>query len=61
MLAEKLTRLEASGRFEFLTHGDPDFPFEDIALIKDVDRFDFAMGGTHKQWEGITYVEVEKH
>lgn len=59
-LAENLARLEASGRFEFLTHGDPDFPFEDIALIKDVDRFDFAMVGTRKHWEGITYVEVEK-
>lgn len=60
MLAEKLTRLEASGRFEFLTHGDPDFPFEDIALIKDVDHFDFAMVAKHREWNGITYVEVEK-
>ena len=59
-LAENMARLEAAGRFNFFTPGDFDVPFEDIALIKAVDRFTFVMVGKHKQWEGITYVEVEQ-
>jgi 2-phosphosulfolactate phosphatase len=59
LLAENLTLLEASGRFDFMKQGDVDFPFEDIALIKGVDRFDFVMVGQHKQRNGITYVDVE--
>lgn len=59
-LAENIARLESAGRFDFFKPGDSDVPVEDIALIKAVDRFNFAMVGKHKQWEGITYVEVEK-
>ena len=59
-LASEITHLEQAGRFDFLKFGDPDFPFDDIAAILDIDRFDFVMVGTHKQWHGITYVEVEK-
>jgi len=59
-LAKEITHLEQSGRFDFLKFGDPDFPFDDIASILDIDRFDFVMVGTHKHWKGITYVEVEK-
>jgi 2-phosphosulfolactate phosphatase len=59
-LAKEITHLEQSGRFDFLKFGDPDFPFDDIAAILDIDRFDFVMVGTHKQWKDITYVEVEK-
>jgi len=59
-LTKNITLLEQSGRFDFLKFGDPDFPFDDIATILDIDRFDFVMVGTHKQWQGITYVEVVK-
>ncbi len=59
-LAKEITHLEQSGRFDFLNFGDLDFPFDDIAAILDIDRFDFVMVGTHKYWQGITYVEVEK-
>ena len=60
ILSKNIARLEQAGRFDFLKFGDPDFPFDDIAAIIDIDRFDFVMVGTHKQWKGITYVEVEK-
>ena len=60
LLAENLTLLEASGRFDFMKQGDIDFPFEDIALIKGVDRFDFVMVGERKQANGFDYVEVER-
>ena len=59
-LAKNITHMEQSGCFDFLKVGDPDFPFDDIAAILDVDRFDFVMVGTHKRWKNITYVEVEK-
>jgi 2-phosphosulfolactate phosphatase len=59
-LAKEITHLEQSGCFDFLKFGDPDFPFDDKAAILDIDRFDFVMVGTHKHWQGITYVEVEK-
>lgn len=61
LLAEKLTLLEASGRFNFLKQGDRDFPFDDIALIKDVDHFNFVMVGERKQADGFAYVEVMRH
>ena len=60
LLASKISQLEQSGRFDFLKFGDPDFPFDDIAAILDIDRFDFVMAGTHKHWQGISYVEIEK-
>jgi 2-phosphosulfolactate phosphatase len=59
-LNENLARLEAAGRFESFQQGDPDIPFKDIALITDIDRFRFVMSGKHKQWQNITYVEVER-
>ena len=59
-LAREITHLEQAGRFDFLKFGDPDFPFDDIAAVLDIDRFDFVMEGTHKRWKDITYVEVEK-
>lgn len=61
LLAENLARLEASGRFDFMKQGDIDFPFEDIALIKGIDRFDFVMIGNRKQADSFDYVEVERH
>jgi 2-phosphosulfolactate phosphatase len=60
ILSKNIARLEEAGRFDFLKFGDPDFPFEDKAAIIDIDRFDFVMVGTHKQWKGIIFVEVEK-
>jgi 2-phosphosulfolactate phosphatase len=61
LLADHLARLEASGRFDFLQRGEADFPFEDIALIKAIDRFDFVMVGQRKQADSFDYVEVERH
>lgn len=60
LLADNLARLDASGRFDFMKQGDVDFPFEDIALIKGVDRFDFVMVGERKQADGFDYVEIER-
>jgi 2-phosphosulfolactate phosphatase len=60
LLDRQIDHLEQAGRFDFLKFGDPDFPFDDIAAILAIDRFDFVMAGTHKLWQGITYVEVEK-
>jgi len=60
LLAENLAHLDALGRFDFLQQGDADFPFDDIALIKGVDRFNFVMVGQRKQWDEIEYVEVKR-
>lgn len=60
-LTANLARLDAGGRFDFLMQGDSDFPFEDIALIKGADRFDFVMVGQRKQAHDFEYVEVERH
>ena len=60
-LADNMAFLEASGRFDFMKQGEADFPFEDIALIKGVDRFNFVMVGQRKQADGFDYVEVERH
>jgi len=60
MLEQGITSLRETGRFEQWQQGDSDFPAEDIALVLDIDRFDFAMVGTRRQWGEITYVEVEK-
>ncbi len=53
-----LALLEEKGRFDFMKQGESDFPFEDIALIKWADRFDFVMVGQRKQADGFEYVEV---
>ena len=60
ILAKEITRLHDASRFETWQQGEPDFPAEDIPLVFDVDRFDFAMPGTRKQWGEITYVEAGK-
>src|SRR6266567_3194754 len=60
MLEQGITGLREAGRFETWQQGDPDFPQEDIPAVLDIDRFDFAMVGRRKEWEGIMYVEVEK-
>ena len=60
LLAKGITRLRDVGRFETWQQGETDFPEEDIPLVLDVDRFDFAMVGTRKQWREITHVEVGK-
>lgn len=60
LLGDALALMEKSGRFDFMKQGDRDFPFEDIALIKGVDRFGFVMIGQRKQANGFDYVEVER-
>jgi len=60
LLNSELARLRGAGRFETWQQGESDFPAEDIPLVLDVDRFDFAMVGARKQWGEITYVEAGK-
>jgi 2-phosphosulfolactate phosphatase len=60
LLNSEIARLRDVGRFETWQQGESDFPAEDIPLVLDVDRFDFAMVGTRKQWGEITYVEAGK-
>ena len=60
LLSGNLALIEESGRFDFMKQGDRDFPFEDIALIKAADRFNFVMVGQRKQAAGFEYVEVER-
>ncbi len=60
LLSKGISRLRVAGRFETWQQGEFDFPAEDIPLVLDVDRFDFAMVGTRKRWGDITYVEVGK-
>ncbi len=60
LLAASLAHLDEAGRFDFMKLGEADFPFEDIALIKWADRFDFVMVGQRKQADGFEYVEVER-
>jgi 2-phosphosulfolactate phosphatase len=59
ILDKGIERLHTSRRFELWEQGHIDFPFEDIAAVLDVDRFNFAMIGTRKEWQGITYVDVQ--
>lgn len=60
LLAKEISRLRDAGRFETWQQGESDFPAEDIPLVLDVDRFDFAIVGMRKQWGEITYVEAGK-
>lgn len=60
LLAANLAHLDQAGRFDFMKLGEADFPFEDIALIKGADRFNFVMVGQRKQADGFEYVEVER-
>ncbi len=61
VLAEGIAYLHAIERFQWFEPDTSDAPLADVAAILAADRFSFAMGGgTRKQWQGITYVEVEK-
>jgi 2-phosphosulfolactate phosphatase len=52
--------LEEIGRLDNWKRGDEDFPFEDIAAVFDVDKFNFAMVGRHEEWQGISFVEARR-
>ena len=60
ILARGIEHLEAIGRFAGWQQGSSDFPFEDIAAVLSVNRFDFAIVGTFKEWQGITYVDAQR-
>jgi 2-phosphosulfolactate phosphatase len=60
ILTRGLQHLEAIGRFNNWKKGDADFPFEDIAAVFTADRFNFAMVGHHKEWQGITFVDAQR-
>lgn len=58
LLDNGIAEMHSSGRFDLWQNNDPDFPAEDITAVLDVNRFDFAIVGTHQQWQNITYVET---
>ncbi len=60
VLTKGIDHLQSTNRFKWFEPGSFDAPYEDIAAILAVDRFDFAMQGAHKQWHDITYVEVQR-
>lgn len=60
LLASGIADLKASGRFDPWKMGYPDFPEGDIAAVLAVDRFDFAMVGSRKEWQGITYLAAQR-
>jgi 2-phosphosulfolactate phosphatase len=60
LLAKSTAQLWASDRFDLWKQAHADFPYEDIAAVLDANRFNFAMVGTRKEWQGTTYVEVVK-
>ncbi len=61
LLRDRITRLYEADRFRHWGPGkDEDFPEGDLEKILAVDRFDFAMVGTRREYQGVMYVEVEK-
>lgn len=60
ILERGIKQLHTSGRFAPWEQGDADFPNEDIEAVLQPNRFDFAMQGIHKEWQGVTYVDVQR-
>ena len=60
VLAEGIAYLHDTGRFDEYEQDDFDLPRADVPAILATDSFSFAMVGTHQQWEGIVYVDVER-
>lgn len=52
--------LEEIGRLDNWRRDDGDFPFEDIAAVFSVDRFNFAMVGRHEAWQEISFVGARR-
>lgn len=59
-LAQDLATLQAHGRFDHWKLGHADMPEEDIEAVLAVNRFNFAMVGRRQEWQGITYVQVQR-
>ena len=60
VLLDGIAYLHSTNRFQGFREGDFDFPVKDIPAILVADCFSFAMAGKHQQWQGITYVDVER-
>ena len=60
ILSQGMQRLRVA-RLQPWQQGDPDLPSGDIAAVLSPDRFNFAMVGSRKEWQHITYVDVEQH
>jgi 2-phosphosulfolactate phosphatase len=60
ILARGVAHLEAINRFAEWKQGSSDFPLGDIDAVLSVNRFDFAISGTFKEWQGITYVDAQR-
>ena len=60
VLSQDIEQLRAAGRFDRFIEGDPDMPFEDVAAVLAIDRFPFAMVGSHQQWCDIEYIDVQR-
>ncbi len=52
--------LDSIQRFAEWQTGSYDFPIEDIDAAFAVNRFSFAMEGTHQEWHGIQYIETRR-
>ncbi|GCE13228.1 2-phosphosulfolactate phosphatase [Tengunoibacter tsumagoiensis] len=61
LLETAIHQLQTAGRFDAWKQGYPDLPFADIEAVLQINRFPFAMIGTRKEWQGITYVEVHQY
>lgn len=60
VLAEGIAYLLDTGRFDEYEQDYFDLPKADVPAILAADCFSFAMVGAHQQWEGTTYVDVER-
>lgn len=60
VLEDGLQRLYASGRLDLFSAEDSDFPVGDGPAVLAVNRFPFAMAGTRRIRNGISYVEVAR-
>ena len=60
ILAKGTTYLQEKDRFAPWTMGLSDFPFEDIAAVLAVDRFNFAMVGKQERWQEMLYVHAQR-
>jgi 2-phosphosulfolactate phosphatase len=61
ILTKGLQHLDAIQRFAQWQKGEEDdFPPADIAAVLAINRFNFTMVGSHKEWHGISYVDTER-
>lgn len=60
VLTEGIAYLHAIERFKWFEQDDFDVPVADVPAVLATDCFTFAMVGAHRQWQNVTYVDVER-